>query len=106
MIAFAESVSTSAQNQSASCQSPCWHAAFLKLLPSIQRHAEFRFQHLNPADREDAIQEVTARALLEFVRLVERGKQHLAYAGPLARYAVAQVRQGRRVGSRLNNRDV
>jgi hypothetical protein len=30
----------------------------------------------------------------------------VAFAGPLARYAVAQVREGRRVGGRLNVRDV
>jgi hypothetical protein len=52
------------------------------------------------------VQETIVRALLDYVRLVERGKEHLAYATPLARYAVAQVRHGRRVGSRMNGCDI
>jgi hypothetical protein len=39
-------------------------------------------------------------------RLAELGKLDLAYAGPLANYAVAQVWGGRKVGSRLNCGDV
>ena len=39
-------------------------------------------------------------------RLVELGKQDVAYATPLAQYAIRQVRSGRRVGSKLNQRDV
>lgn len=85
---------------------PAWHTTFLRMLPSIRRHAEVRFRHINKTDREDAVQEVIARALLEYLRLIERGKESVAFAGPLARYAVAQVRQGRRVGGQLNVRDV
>ena len=79
---------------------------FLRLVPSIRQHAQIRFRHVNPADREDAVQEVIARSLLQFLRLLELGKEHLIFAGPLARYAVAQVRGGRRVGGQLNIRDV
>jgi hypothetical protein len=85
---------------------PEWHTAFLRLVPKIRQHARVRFRQLNPADREEAVQEVIARTMLEFLRLLERGKGRLIYAGPLARYAVAQVRQGRRVGGQLNIRDV
>ena len=52
------------------------------------------------------MQEVIARSLLQFLCLLERGKEHLIFAGPLAHYAVAQVRGGRRVGGRLNIHDV
>jgi len=52
------------------------------------------------------VQETIARALFDYLRLVERNREHLAFAGPLARYAVAQVRQGRRIGGRLNVRDI
>ncbi len=90
----------------AAIQQPPWHAVFLQLVPRIRQHAEIRFRHTNPADREDAVQEVIARSLLQFLRLLELGKEHLIYAGPLARYAVAQVRGGRRVGGQLNIRDV
>ena len=40
------------------------------------------------------------------MRLIERGKAELAFAGPLARYAACQYLSGRRVGSRMNARDV
>jgi hypothetical protein len=79
---------------------------FLRLIPRIRQHAQIRFRHTNTADREEAVQEVIARSLLQFLRLLELGKEHLIYAGPLARFAVAQVRGGRRVGGELNVRDV
>ena len=43
---------------------------------------------------------------MAYARLVERGKQHVAFPTALARYALAQVRTGRRVGSRLCIREV
>jgi DNA-directed RNA polymerase specialized sigma24 family protein len=85
---------------------PPWQRRFLELLPSIQRHAKIRFRNLTPELRDELVQETIARALLDFVRLVERNKEHVACAGPLARFAVAQVQQGRRVGGRRNVRDV
>jgi hypothetical protein len=42
----------------------------------------------------------------DYVRLLERGIEDRAYAGPLARYAVAQYRAGRRAAERINSRDV
>lgn len=90
----------------ASVTQPHWHTMFLGLVPRIRQHAQIRFRHTNPADREEAVQEVIARSLLQFLRLIELGKEHLIYAGPLARFAVAQVRGGRRVGGELNVRDV
>jgi DNA-directed RNA polymerase specialized sigma24 family protein len=83
-----------------------WQNRFLELLPKIRRHAQIRFRAQAPELREELVQETIARALMDFLRLVQRGKEHLACASPLARFAVAQVRQGRRVGSRLNGRDV
>jgi len=32
-----------------------WHAGFLELLPSIERHTRHAFRHLRPEAREDAI---------------------------------------------------
>ena len=45
-------------------------------------------------------------AFVSYVRLIERGKAELAFAGPLARYAACQYLRGRRVGSRMNGDDV
>ena len=43
-----------------------WQRRFLELLPSIQRHAKFRFRNLKPELREELIQEAIARALSGF----------------------------------------
>jgi len=83
-----------------------WHKRFLQLLPTIQRHARISFRRADPAAREEAIQEVVAISLVAYARLVEQGREHLAFAAPLAGYAVAQVRAGRKVGGQLNVRDV
>ena len=83
-----------------------WHAPFLAMLPTIQRCAHRAFRGLSAHDREEAAAAVLALALTAYVRLVELGKPELAYATVLARYAVRQYRVGRRVGCRLNCRDV
>ena len=38
--------------------------------------------------------------------MVQLSKQDVAYATPLAQYAIKQVRSGRRVGTKINIRDV
>ena len=82
-----------------------WPARFLVLLPLIRRIARHAFRRLPREEQDDAIQEVIASAYVAFGRLVLRGKEDVAYATPLAMYAVAQYRAGRRVGSRLNIHD-
>ena len=74
-----------------------WHRQFLALLPQIVQHAKFAFRHLRGEARQDAIQETIANALVAFVALVRRGKMSLAYPTVLARYAVAQIKDRRRV---------
>jgi hypothetical protein len=85
---------------------PAWHAGFLKLLPSIERHAQIEFRHLAPEARQEATQEIVANAMFAYARLVHLGKEEVAYATPLARFAVAQYRTGRLVSTRLNLRDI
>jgi hypothetical protein len=82
------------------------HAAFLKLLPAIRRAAQISFRKAGPELRDDMVSEVIARAYVGFAALAERGQLERALPTPLARYAIAQVRAGRRVGSRLRIRDV
>lgn len=62
--------------------------------------------HLKPEAREDATQEVIANALVASARLAQLGKSELAYPSVLARYAVAQFQDGRRLGNRRNVREV
>ena len=83
-----------------------WHHLFLTMLPTIKRSAEFAFRHLRDDDLDDAVTEVVANSLVAFVRLVELEKVDLAYPTVLARFGVAQVRSGRRVGNRFAGRDV
>ncbi|MBI3469629.1 MAG: hypothetical protein HY000_42055 [Planctomycetes bacterium] len=52
------------------------------------------------------IQSVIALAYAMFIQLVQRGKADLAFATPLAQYAIRQVRSGRQLGTRLNRNDV
>ena len=80
---------------------PDWHRQFLAMLPVIRNYADSAFRHRDPEGREDAVNEVMANAVVAFARLVKLGKSHLAYPTVLARYGVAQLREGRRVGNHL-----
>ena len=74
------------------------HAAFVALLPRIERHARITFRHLGcPQGRDDAVAEAVALAWREYLRLVERGKDPAAFVSALAGYAARAVRRGRRV---------
>ena len=44
--------------------------------------------------------------MVAYVRLVQQGRVALAYSTVLARYGIAQVRDHRRVGAKLNIKDV
>lgn len=79
---------------------------FANLLPQIQRQASRSFRRLNPELREDRIAEAVALAFEMFVRLIERGQPELAYATPLADYAVRRVKAGRQCGTSLNVGDI
>jgi len=79
---------------------------FVEMLPTIRRVASYAFRHLRRAHREDLLAEVVASAYAAFRRLVERGRAALAYPTVLARFAIRQVRDGRRVGSKRNVLDV
>jgi hypothetical protein len=87
--------------QSSRSTSPTNHAAFLALLPAIRRSAQIAFRKVPLELRHDLIAEVIANCFVAYVRLVELGQTDRASASPLARFAIAQIRVGRRVGSRL-----
>ena len=85
---------------------PDWHPRFLAMVPAIRRTAGLCFRKLPLDLRQEMVEETIANSLLAYARLVERGKEDLAFPSALARFAVAQVRQGRQVGNRLNSKDV
>lgn len=80
-----------------------WHKGFLLILPAIRSYVRRAFAALPAEQRDEFVQEATVNALVAYRRLVERGKVELAYATPLARYAVAQTRAGRTIGNSLNS---
>ena len=81
-------------------------SGFLKLLPLIRSIARHACRGLPPDCKADALQEIIASAFVAYARLAERGREQMAFASPLARYAIAHYRTGRRVGNRLNMQDV
>jgi hypothetical protein len=85
---------------------PTWHAGYLQMLPAIRRQARRRLGRLSGEAREDAFQEILADTVVAYARLAELGREDLAYPTPLVTYAVKKLRAGRRVGNRLNVRDV
>jgi hypothetical protein len=94
------------------CASPApaprrrWQKLFLAMLPAIVRHAKIAFRGVHGQDREDKIQETVANALVAFRRLVQLKKTDLAYPTVLAKYAVAQINDGRLVGGHMNCNDI
>ena len=79
---------------------------FLEMLPQIRSQACRAFRRLQRELREDLIQEVIANAYCAYVSLVRRGRANVAYATPLANFAIRQAIAGRRVGSSSRIYDV
>ena len=94
--------------KSARCKKspPAWHAAFEAMLPIIENHARIAFRYLDDEAREEAIQETVCNACVAYARLAERGKTDVAFPSVLAKFGVSQTRDGRKVGGKLNIRDV
>ena len=83
-----------------------WQERFVALLPVILRYVTPAFRKLGSEAKAEAIQEAVANCFVAYWRLVQQGREGLAFATVLARYAVAQIRTGRQVGGRLNIQDV
>ena len=83
-----------------------WHKKFEAMIPAIVKYARFAFRHVRGQDRQDLIQETIANAMVSFRRLVRRGRESVAHASVLAKYAIRQIKDGRRVGSKLNVREM
>jgi hypothetical protein len=79
---------------------------FLEMLPKLRHQARLAFRWLRPEHQDELVQEVLANAYCTFVALVRRGKADVAYATPLANFAIRQVIAGRRVGTKPKLRDV
>jgi hypothetical protein len=85
---------------------PAWHEVFLKMAPAIVTHAKIAFGNLRAEARAEAVQNVLCSACAAVARLAELNKLDLCYPSVLARFAVAQTRDGRMLGRPLNCRDI
>jgi hypothetical protein len=83
-----------------------WQELFLRVLPALHAAVAFAFRSLPAERRAEAVQEALANSCVACARLVQRGLAGRVFAAALARFAAAQVRAGRRVGTRANGRDV
>ena len=82
-------------------------AAFLSILPRIELHGRITFRYLKCAHRrEDAVAEMVAFSWLWFRRLIEQGKDPLAFASRIAGFAARRVKCGRRVCGQAKGKDV
>jgi len=85
---------------------PAWHEVFLKMAPTIKTHARLSFRHLRGEALAEAIQNALCIACAAVARLAELGKLDLCYPSVMARYAVAQTKDGRMLGRPLNCKDI
>jgi hypothetical protein len=81
-------------------------AGFVPMIPVIRRQAKISFRKKGREEREELIEECVANAFRAYARLWELGKEELIYPSVLARYAVKQVREGRKVGGHLNQNEI
>ena len=78
-----------------------WHCC-----PPFTTGFAYAFRGLRPEAKQEAIQGSLANAAVAYARLHEQGRADIAYATPLANFAVRQFLAGRRVGGQLNLNDV
>jgi hypothetical protein len=83
-----------------------WKQRFLAMLPCVLRFLGMAFRMLPPEAKSEAVQEGVVNSFFAYSQLVKRGKENLAFGSVLARFAVSQIRAGRRVGGRLNVQDI
>jgi len=75
-----------------------WQEGFLKVLPSVQQHAEICFRRLSADKREEAVRESIAAACVNFQLAAAQGKLNVVHPSSLADFAVRHTRTGRHVG--------
>ena len=79
---------------------------FEQMLPRIRLMAFHAFRDKDGEQRNELAADVIARAYAAFVRLAQQGRAELGYATPLALFSIKQVKSGRRMGAKLNVKDV
>ena len=85
---------------------PSWQSVFIAMLPDIEKYVAIAFRRLRGDHRDEAVQEALVSCCLACARLVQNGQSDRVFPTVLAKFAVAQVRVGRQVATRMNVRDV
>ncbi len=93
-------------NKQTEPETTTWQEEFLEMMPTIEKLACFAFRDLGEEKKEEATSEVVANAMCAFRRLHERGQVQRVFASALARFAIKQLHDGRRVGTPQCSRDV
>jgi hypothetical protein len=83
-----------------------WQKGFLAVLPAVETHAKIQFRRLPREQRENAVQEAIASAVVAYRRLAARGRLHVAHPSCIAINAVHHVWNGRHVGGCQSGSDV
>ena len=78
---------------------------FLGMLPRIRQQAGLAFRGIPAEQKDELVQEVIAHAYVAYRRLIDQGKAGVAYATPLASYAIRRVRAGRKAAGKSHLRD-
>ena len=79
---------------------------FSRCCPPSAATSRWRSATLTPKPVPKPCRKASAMPCIAYLRLHERGEVEKAYPSPLAKYAARQVRDGRKVGGRLNVKDV
>ena len=83
------------------------HAAFLTIVPRIERHGSVYFRHIKNAGlKEEFIAELVALNWKWCVRLSQSGKDLTRFPSAIATFAAKAVRSGRRLCGQEKGKDV
>lgn len=85
---------------------PAWHAGFLLTVPVIRRHTHALFQHLSRQERDEALAEVTAVAMMGYLGHLEKAETEAFDPTALARSAALHVLDSGRACGRESSGDV
>lgn len=89
------------------CKHANVQAAFLAVLPRIERHGLVSFRNEKcQSKKAECLAEMTALAWKWFVRLTRKGKNPAAFVSTIATFAARAVKSGRRLCGQEKARDV
>lgn len=94
------------RNGSGNGQVPAWHPGFVRMMPVIRRHACDLFRYMARPERDEAVAEVLAVALVDYVSYLEDGVSEAVDPNALGAFAARTVRNGGRACGQESSRDV